>query len=56
MQFSKQLKQLAPTIRTLGYEVTTRKYNKRDNTFPRGSTIVSITRISEIGIEKYTKK
>ena len=46
----KQFKQLAPTFRTLDYEVTNEKYNKRDDTFPRGSTIITFTKL---GIEKY---
>jgi len=53
-RLGKQLKQLSPTLRTLGFNVTTSIYNKRDGKFPRGASIVSITKISEDGLVKYT--
>jgi len=53
-RLGKQLKQLAPTLRTLGFNVMTSNYNKRDGKFPRGSSIVSIIKISEDGLVKYT--
>ena len=53
MRLGKQLRQLAPTIRSLGFEVTTTKYNARDGDYPRGTTIVKITKIVEKGVDSF---
>ena len=53
-QLGKQLKQLSPTFRTLGFEVNTGYYNKRKGDYPRGSTIATITRIDEKGVDSFT--
>ncbi len=49
----KQLKTLTPNLRTLGYEIVITRYNKRDNKFARGSKIVTITPISEKGLDLF---
>jgi len=49
----KQLKQLTPTMRAMGYEISVIKYNKRDGDYPRGSRIVTITPISNQGLDAF---
>ena len=49
----KQLKQLKPTFRTLDYEISVTKYNKRDEKYPRGSNIVSIIPIASNGLDQF---
>ena len=49
----KQFKQLAPTFRTLEYDVSNYTYNKRDGTFPRGSKIIKFTKLDLSKISGY---
>ncbi|MHA7647337.1 hypothetical protein [Nitrosopumilus sp. S4] len=49
----KQLKQLTPPMRAMGYEISVVKYNKRDGDYTRGSRIVTITPISEKGLDSF---
>ena len=49
----KQIKTLAPTFRTLGYDVKNETYNKRDDTFPRGSKIITFTKLDLSKISGY---
>ena len=52
----KQLKKLTPILRTLGYEVVIIKNNKRPQNpgdIPRGSRVVTITPISDDGLDGY---
>ena len=52
----KQLKKLTPILRTLGYEVVIIKNNKRPQKpgdIPRGSRVVTITPISDDGLDGY---
>jgi hypothetical protein len=52
----KQLKQLAPTIRALGYEVVTRTNNvrpKKESDLARGVKLVKFTKIDENGVDSF---
>ena len=53
-RLGKQLKQLTPTIRALGYEVESRTNNtrpKNKDDFARGVTVVKFTKIDENGLD-----
>lgn len=52
-RLGKQLKQLIPTIRAVGYEVNITRYDKRNGDYPRGSKIVTITPISDKGLDLF---
>jgi len=39
---SRQLKQLTPTFRKLGYQIKVEQYNLRDKKYPRNSKVVYI--------------
>ena len=53
-RLGKQLKQLSPTIRALGFEVSTRVNNSRtEKKFARGVTLVNFTKINESGVDSY---
>ena len=45
--FGKELKKITPVIRSMGYELTSNVYNKKDGVHTRGSKVVTISRISE---------
>jgi hypothetical protein len=49
----KQIKQLTPSMRTMGYEVIVTRYDKRNGDYPRGSKIVTITPISNQGLDAF---
>ena len=51
----KQLKQLTPSMRAMGYEISVTRYDSRDNKYPRGSKIVTITPISDKGIDNFVR-
>lgn len=53
IRLGKQLRQLSPALRTLGYNVTILTYNKKDGKYPRGQRIVKITKISENGLDNH---
>ncbi len=52
-RLGKQLKQLSPTIRALGFEVSTRINNSRQGNFARGVTLVNFTKINESGVDSF---
>ena len=52
-ELGKQVKQLTPLLRGLGYEIKVTRYYKRDGDFVRGSKIVTITPISDTGLDTY---
>lgn len=49
----KQLKQLTPTMRAMGYEIVVTRYDKRNGEYPRGSKIVTITPIPDQGLDAF---
>ena len=49
----KQLKQLTPSMRAMGYEIVVSRYDKRDDKFQRGTKVVTITPISNQGIDSF---
>ena len=46
-EFGRQLKQIAPMLRSMEIEVKSTTYNKKDGKFPRGNKTVTIRRISQ---------
>jgi hypothetical protein len=52
-RLGRQLKQLTPILRTMGYEIVISRYDNRDGKFQRGSKIVTITPISDKGLDSF---
>ncbi|KAF6247505.1 hypothetical protein C6990_03355 [Nitrosopumilus sp. b3] len=52
-ELGKQMKQLTPLLRGFGFEITVSRYDKRDGDFTRGSKIVTITPISDVGLDGF---
>jgi len=53
IRLGKQLRQLSPALRTLGFNVEILTYNKKDGKYPRGSRYIRITKISENGLDDH---